>query len=123
MSYTQNFYPDYMDYPERVADILAFTATHMSGHPWIYRELPSVMRIAELVESGRAVGILGNFYKGQGHYVAVTGMHGKDFIIADPFGNFLTDYEDKGGYGIRVKASKIHELWSGAAIYEGRGIV
>lgn len=116
-AYCKEYYPDFLAYPERVAKMLAFAGALMTGRHWISRNIPSVMQIAKMIEQGHAVGVLGRFYKGGLHYVAVTGLDERSFIIADPYGDFTTDYNSKKGYGIKCPASMLNKLWTGDIVY------
>jgi len=116
-AYCVERYPKYVNYPERVADMLAFVGTHMTGRQWTHRSIGSVVQVAKMIERGHAIGVLGSFYHGNLHYVAVTGMDGRDFIIADPYGDFTQDYRIKKGYGIKCPAALLNKLWTGDIVY------
>ena len=111
------FFPGYLDNPETVAKMLAFAGSQMTGRCWISRNIPSVIGIAKMIQQGHAVGVLGRFYKGSLHYIAVTGLDDDNFIIADPFGDFTTDYVSKEGYGIKCSLSTLNKLWTGDILY------
>ena len=116
-AYCRDKYPKYINYPERVADMLAFVGTHITGKRFVSRNIGSVIQVAKMIQRGHAVGCLGKFYKGQLHYVAVTGLDDDMFLIADPYGDFTTDYRNKKGYAVKCSLATLNKLWTGDIVY------
>ncbi len=83
--YCFDHFPGYTENPETVAAMLAFVGTHITGKPYRYAGNKNNFSIEHILQTGQAVGILGTFYKGGLHYVAVIDFDESNFYIADPF--------------------------------------
>ena len=60
----------------------------------------------DLAEEGKVIMTSGSFSGIDGHAFCVIGIHGKDLIIADPWGDFHTGYDEHNGYGIRMNRAE-----------------
>ena len=56
----------------------------------------------ELIEQGKVVMTSGSFPGLSGHAFCVIGLHGDDLILADPWGDFHSNYHSTSGYGVRM---------------------
>lgn len=56
----------------------------------------------ELIEQGKVIMTSGSFPGLAGHAFCIIGKHGDDLIMADPWGDFHSNYKNDGGYGIRM---------------------
>ena len=56
----------------------------------------------ELLEQGKVIMTSGAFPGLAGHAFCVIGIHHDDLILADPWGDFHSDYHETSGYGIRM---------------------
>ena len=56
----------------------------------------------ELIEQGKVVMTSGSFPGLSGHAFCVIGIHHNDLVLADPWGDFHSEYTDHSGYGTRM---------------------
>lgn len=106
--------------PEQVPDLLRMAATLVTGEGHLLQWNLTVSKIWELIGENKPVLIASHFYKNQknGHYVVVTGNYPDGFVIADPFGDPLSRYESRKGYGIMVPYDTLAMNFGGIGIHK-----
>lgn len=62
----------------------------------------SIEKIDAFLESGKVLMCSGLFPTTQGHAVCIIGKDADGYILADPYGNYHTNYEDTAGYGVKI---------------------
>lgn len=103
--------------PEQVPEMLRFAAEKLSEFP---HKLSWTVSKEDILKNFPLV-VPTDFYKKQknGHYVMVGFADKEGVIVNDPFGDPLTDYENKKGYGVKIPWEVFLNNFHGIGIYKG----
>jgi hypothetical protein len=64
----------------------------------------------KMIDAGKVIMTTGKFPTTHGHAVCIIGRNDKNFILADPWGDYTTNYTSTKGYGVEMTPEDFHTI-------------